>query len=172
MATVRFISLHKGQRIQTSTENELLQIWRCERANFPKGEVFDFDAELKKRNIELIAILDDDLSTLQNSTLAAYLLLVHSKPRSVTLHKVCVQENYRRQGIATRLIRSQMGVLMKRGCSTVRLWVSATNEVALRLYFGLGFEKESEVSDYYSRGRRGICMSLNLLDQDFEECRP
>ena len=109
------------------------------------------------------------VAMLQNATLPStapdlvgYLVLQHAKSlNSVLLHKICVSKEYRRQGVAKSMLQFEIEKL-KRHCSKIQLWVHQNNIAAIELYKSLGFEKVSEVDDYYGPGRKGTQMSLEL----------
>lgn len=144
----------------TSTKDLLTWVKHAEKRVFPRNEVFDFDAELKKHNTELMIILDEAL--LPNSAaLIAYSVLAHHK-RTVLLHKVCVLDNYRRQGVARRILELQKERLGCRNCESIQLWVDEKRKPAVCLYAGLGFKEVDRLEDYYAPGRTGIRMLLSL----------
>lgn len=132
----------------------------AEKRTFPRTEVFDFDTELKKHNTELVIVLDEAL--LPNSTaLIAYAVYARHK-KTVLLHKVCVLEKYRRQGVATRILETQKERLGCRSCESIQLWVDEKRKPAISLYAGLGFMEVDRMEDYYAPGRTGIRMLLSL----------
>jgi ribosomal protein S18 acetylase RimI-like enzyme len=55
------------------------------------------------------------------------------------LQDVEVRESYRRQGVATTLIRAAEAAARRRGCSRLRVTVSEDNDRARALYEGLGY---------------------------------
>lgn len=138
----------------------LAQVVRTEKKAFPKNEVFDFVRELRKRNTELICLLDlanaDELPTV-----AAYLVYVRVQ-RTTLLHKICVLEGYRRQGLARKILQKLQGELKSQGCEEVQLWVDEGRKPARSLYASTGFEEVDRVENYYARGRTGIKMALKL----------
>jgi ribosomal protein S18 acetylase RimI-like enzyme len=92
---------------------------------------------------------------------------------------VLVDEHFRRQGIATRLIRHALAFLEARGVETVRL--DAT-DAGKRIYDSLGFVTEFEVTRYGGTARAGhrhrqvvaavpgILPELIALDADVAGC--
>jgi axial budding pattern protein 2 len=79
------------------------------------------------------------------------------------LHKLCVLEAYRRNGIGERLLlHATREKLVNEGCERVQLWVDKSRSPARNLYAKCGFEEKEEVLDYYSAGRTGIRMVLDL----------
>lgn len=144
------------------TLNKNLVSWvkQAEKRTFPRIEVFDFDTELKKHNTELMIILDEALLP-QSTALIAYSVYARHK-KTVLLHKVCVLENHRRQGVARRMLEMQKERLRCQSCESIQLWVDGKREPAISLYAGLGFQEVGRLEDYYAPGRTGIRMLLSL----------
>lgn len=141
-------------------KNEILaQVVRAEKKAFPKIEVFDFDRELRKRNTELICLLD--FANPNEAYVAAYLVYVRIQ-RTTLLHKICVLEKFRRQGIARKLLQKLQDELKAQGCEEIQLWVDEARIPARSLYASIGFEEMDRVDDYYGPGRTGIKMALQL----------
>lgn len=149
------------KRSESPTSNENLVSWvkLAEKRAFPRHEAFAFDTELKKHNTELMIILDETL--LPSSTaLIAYSVYARHK-RTVLLHKVCVLEKYRRQGVARRMLEIQKERLGC-NCDSIQLWVDEKRKPAICLYAGLGFKEVDRLEDYYAPGRTAIRMLLSL----------
>jgi len=163
MATIRCLSLLTGEKI-TKKHDVIDQIEQAEKKSFAQHEAFDFHNELKKRNLELVVIIDDARDSASRPTLVAYMVFTYMKPGStVMLHKVCVREQFRRQGIAKDVLAAQVKRLKKQGTAKVQLWVDDNNIAARRLYNCIGFEEVSRFSDYYAVGRVGVQMALSLV---------
>jgi len=62
---------------------------------------------------------------------------------------VAVHPNCRNQGIATGLIVGLVEELRKLGSHSLTLEVRASNETAIRLYLGLGFDEVGRRKNYY-----------------------
>ncbi|KAI4155089.1 MAG: hypothetical protein L6R39_001293 [Caloplaca ligustica] len=162
MATINFVSLaHKCLGLTKHDKSSMLdQVKHQEKKSFPRNEAFDFDMELKKRNAELTIVLDT-IELTSAHIVAAYAVYVHT-PRVVLLHKVCVRGDYRRQGIARRLLLSQHRRLALRGCNQVQLWVDEERVPARRLYESVGFEEVGWVENYYCQNRTALRMVLQM----------
>ena len=81
-----------------SSQGVLEAVKRIERRVFPKQDAMDFDVELKKSNTEMMVVLDDEVSGVMESLVVAYMLF--ARVHGVTLlHKICVSESHRRQGL-------------------------------------------------------------------------
>lgn len=59
MTNLTLLSLDRYESLKCSQQDILDQIKHVEKKT-PRNEVFDFDLELRKRNTELIAIVDGD----------------------------------------------------------------------------------------------------------------
>jgi ribosomal-protein-alanine N-acetyltransferase len=75
--------------------------------------------------------------------------------RSAELVSVAVEPKCRGKGIASALMDSTLRRLRRRGVVRLRLTVKVTNEAAIRLYEGYGFQKSRIVRGYYEDGADG-----------------
>lgn len=140
------------------------QVKRVEKKIFPKVEALDFDMELTKRNTGLVMVLaGTDSKSCKDCSIVAYLLYARLHGIAGALvHKVCVLEVYRRQGLARNLLLFLQDKLRSQGCERLQLWVDEGRQPARCLYESLGFEISDVVDDYYGAGRNGIKMVLQL----------
>ena len=136
------------------------QVDKTERKTFPRSEAMDFGNELKKRNFELIIVVDDAPQTAQ-PVLVGYVAFTRMKGTAL-LHKVCVLERYRCQGIASKALQMHFEKLSAQGCRTVQLWVDMLRKPAKHLYCKLGFVEVQVAEDYYAPGRTDVKMELQL----------
>lgn len=145
-----------------SRETLIKDIKKLEKKTFPSTELFDFDSELKKHNTSL-QVLVDFRSGSGLPDVVAYLVYAHTK-RTVSLHKLCVREKYRNQGLATKMLKMLAEFSTSQGClERIQLWVDAQRILARSLYAKTGFQEVAQVKDYYGPGRTGIKMVLDLL---------
>ena len=163
MANVTIKSLHTGEEVRGAKDDLIRQVQQAEKKSFAKREAMDFSTEVRKRNLDLVIIVDDaGAYTPAVPRLVAYMVFVHLKAgNAVLLHKICVLEDYRRRGIARMVLEFQAERLKKQGSSKIQLWVDEGNVSARGLYKVLGFEEVSRVNDYYV-GRTGIQMHWGL----------
>ena len=164
MANILINSLHTGESHRAAKDELIHQVQHVEKKTFPRREALDFSAELRKRNMDLVIIVDEaNLYTLARPRMVAYMVFVHLKAgNTVLLHKICVDGEYRRRGIARTVLEAQAERLKKQGCTKIQLWVDEGNVPARGLYNGLGLEEMSTVNDYYAAGRNGIQMLWDL----------
>lgn len=78
------------------------------------------------------------------------------------ISSVAVAPEYRRQGLATRLLAAGLAYLRGRGVTVVRLQVAGDNEAARLLYQRLGFRPLRDLLHYYGPGRHGLEMEKVL----------
>ncbi|KAL2802788.1 acyl-CoA N-acyltransferase [Aspergillus granulosus] len=141
----------------------LAQIARIEKKTFPSSEAFPFGEELwrKKPNTRVLYATWTSQKPQPPSPLIAY--AVYARQKGVAwVHKVCVAEAFRGQGVGTQLMEYIRARLQKEGCQYVYLWVDRGREHARSLYLRSGFEEHEELPDYYAPGRNGIKMVLDL----------
>lgn len=168
MAAITCLSLDLFKPLMPQPARTEIMAWvkHAERRNFPRNETFDFDTELKKRNTELTVVSDESLFP-NSKAVIAYLVFTRNQ-RTALLHKICVMEEHRRQGIARRMLKSQIEKLRSRNCERVLLWVDEMRMPARCLYAGLGFKDSDRLEDYYAPGRVGVRMTLSLLPDGLE----
>ncbi|KAL4888413.1 acyl-CoA N-acyltransferase [Aspergillus ambiguus] len=141
----------------------LAQISRIERKTFPTNEAFAFGEELwrKKPNTKVVYVTTSSATSGPRSPVIAYAVYVRQKGAAL-LHKVCVVEAYRRQGVGMELMNHIRQRLQKEGCQYIQLWVDQARDAARSLYARNGFEEREAIPDYYAPGRTGIRMILDL----------
>ena len=166
MASITCLSLDDfHEQLTLPTRAEIIaRVKHAERRTFPRHEIFDFDTELRKRNTELIVIFDESLFP---KAVVGYLVFTRVQ-RTALLHKICVMEDYRRQGIAQRILKKQIEKLRSRNCEKILLWVDEMRRPARCLYAGLGFKNTDWLEDYYAPGRHGIQITLQLVPNELE----
>jgi ribosomal protein S18 acetylase RimI-like enzyme len=139
-----------SQRSSKDTKEIVAVFQSLERRNFPSSEALSVETEISKRNTRL-------LYAQSSSVFVGYLIYIHT-PSGLRIHKVCVTESFRRQGIASKLIRRVCEVAQMTGKS-VDLWVDEGRIPAMMCYSSCGFEQVGDtVGDYYGPGRNGIRM--------------
>ena len=77
---------------------------------------------------------------------------------SVDIEDVAVLPNYRRHGFAKMLIEALITEAKGKGIDKIFLEVRKTNDAAIKLYQGQGFNKISERKKYYQNGEDAIVM--------------
>ncbi|KAJ5212640.1 uncharacterized protein N7498_004286 [Penicillium cinerascens] len=151
--------------IHSLKRNEALEILarisRVEKKTFPTNEAFGFGEELWRKKPNTRVLYMTRAVEGRMSDLIAYAVYVRQKGTAL-LHKVCVVEAYRRQGVGQQLLSYIQERLRKEGCQYIQLWVDGAREPARTLYARSGFEEREVIPDYYAPGRTGIRMVLDL----------
>lgn len=139
----------------------LASVKRIEKQTFPPSEAFDFDSELCKRTTNLYcAYLHCPISS---TPYQLYGYIVFLRTRMLTrIHKVCVVESLRGQGLGGFMIGKVIEELKRGKASEVDLWVDTQRAPARSLYRKYGFEEQETVEEYYGKSRAGVRMSLRL----------
>ncbi|GAD95305.1 acetyltransferase, GNAT family family [Paecilomyces variotii No. 5] len=143
----------------------LARIARVEKKTFPSSEAWDFGADLwrKKPNTRVLYATNAPPSSgsKEPPILIAYALYVRQKGTAL-LHKVCVAEPYRGQGVGHKLMNYIKERLRREGCQSIQLWVDKARAPARALYARSGFQEREVIGDYYAPDRAGIRMVLDL----------
>ena len=148
------ITIHTlPSKTSKTTQDILTSIQALERRTFPSSESLQIAQETAKRTTHL-------LYAQSSSTIIGYLIYINTAS-GLRIHKVCVSEAFRRQGVATMLVKRVCEVARKTG-KDIDLWVDEERVAARECYAKVGFERAGEiVRDYYGPGRNGIRMVLN-----------
>ena len=77
---------------------------------------------------------------------------------------VCVSDNFRRRGIAERLLKETIAHLRSINKEKVFLEVASGNAAAQALYFKLGFEKIAVRERYYQDTEDAFVLALSLKE--------
>ena len=164
MATLTFWSEDLTRRLDLSklrVDNLLTQVKHAEKTAFARNEALDFDLELKKRNANLAFVVDRSAEP-SCAAVAAYFIYVRTQ-KTVSVHKVCVLQDYRRRGIATALLKMHVSRFKDWICRKAQLWLDEAIMPAKKLYTSAGFVETDRVEGYYAPGRNGIKMVLEFL---------
>lgn len=133
------------------------KVAKLERKVFPKDEGFDYEVELKKKNIGvMLAVKEGD-----TGQLVAYLVYQRMK-RVVWLHKLCVVEQERQRGIGRCLVHALRHHMEKGGSESIQLWVDEHRGPARALYEACGFRQVEIRPAYYAPGRAGLKLELPI----------
>lgn len=131
------------------------QVAKIEKKTFPSSEVFDFNAELRKRNTSLV------LASKEGTPEKVIGYLVYVRVGKLALvHKICVIREEREKGVGKCLIHSLRQLVVKGGCNSIHLWVDEARKPARALYESCGFSQTDRLLDYYGPGRTGLKMQL------------
>ena len=162
MAAIVCRSFRTENAVNVPRDLLLRQIASCEKRAFSSKEAMDFGLECRKRNVEVVVIIDEESEPMRIHVVAYLVTATAKAGRHVSLNKICVDPSHRSMGLGTRLLKELIEMLSRRGKSQVRLWVDGHNHVALKLYTKVGFQRVSEVANYYGPGREGVSMVLYI----------
>ncbi len=98
----------------------------------------------------------------KDGEIAGFIMGVISGIRQSRILMLAVQAPYRKQGVASALIRSFIAASMLKGTDTVILEVRITNNEAITLYSKLGFRTIGSLRAYYKDGEDGLRMQMIL----------
>jgi ribosomal protein S18 acetylase RimI-like enzyme len=143
----------------TSKERPVVasKIAKLEKKVFPAIEHWNYDVELKKKNIGVILAFKED----DTATMVAYLVYQRMK-RLAWLHKLCVIEQEREKGLGKALIHSLRRHMETGGCHTIILWVDENRQPARALYKSCGFQQTECRPDYYGPGRTALKLEMSI----------
>ncbi len=156
LTTRNLMSLPKRNAIPV-----LATIAAIEKKSFPSNEAFSFDAQmLNKHNTRVLYVSDKEA----NTSVVAYCVPVRFR-RILLLHKICVAERSRNQGIGRYLMAEILNYAEGGGSSGLELRVDPSRVIAVKLYTQAGLSEQCLINDYYAPGRDGIKMSIQLPRQ-------
>ena len=81
------------------------------------------------------------------------------------LHRLVVAPDRRRRGVGTALVIEALSAARYHGARAVILEVAYSNDPAIALYSGLGFEQLSARENYYGPGLHALILKLYDLDR-------
>lgn len=157
---------HPSQMDQNSVEirsmamEDLDEILDIEKSSFPKPWTRDvFVRELQipiSRN--LVATVCKDL----HDEIAGY-VTYWVVAGELQVHKICVREDLRKSGVASRLMAEMIRLSCREGAGLCTLEVGQSNEGAKRLYEKFGFEVIEIRPQYYAEsGEDAMILCANL----------
>jgi ribosomal protein S18 acetylase RimI-like enzyme len=79
------------------------------------------------------------------------------------IYTLDVKPEFRKRGIASKLIQTLESEFKKRGASLSTLEVGVNNTAALNLYQKFGYKTKRVLKDYYGKNRNGFEMTKNLF---------
>lgn len=162
---IHAVSIPSGIVLQVITacppkdrETMAAKIAKLEKKIFPSSEAFDYNVELRKKNIGLI------LASREGSQEVVGYLVFQRQKSLAWLHKLATIEQERGKGIARCLVHSLAQQMKKGGCRTIVLWVDEARSPARSLYTSCGFQQVERLPDYYGLGRTALKMELAIVE--------
>ncbi|MBI5847826.1 MAG: ribosomal protein S18-alanine N-acetyltransferase [Nitrospirae bacterium] len=119
------------------------EVLAIERSSFstPWSEILFMNEIFKPRSLPKAAAIGDMIV----GYICANYLLEEGHILNVTVHP-----DFRKQGIASRLVHSMLDLLWEEGCRAIFLEVRQSNTAALRMYEKAGFGRISTRKAYYT----------------------
>ena len=130
----------KIRKYDAGDRDSLIRLWT---EVFPAGLPHNdphtsLDKKLRiDRDLLLVSVIDDMVI---GSVIGGY------DGRRGWIYSLAVKPGFRRQGIATKLMRAVEKALVERGCLKVNLQIVASNAGVVALYEKLGFSVEERIS--------------------------
>ena len=150
----------KNLRIVPFSRNHVSEAVTIEQKSFPTPWSHEaFVNELKlPTSIGLVAILDDE----RGERVVGY-ILGRRAADEVEIINLAVHPLMRKKGVAKALLRRFVDEIIRGGSERIFLEVRETNEPAIRLYKGFGFERVGVRRGYYvDTGEDALIMKLEI----------
>ncbi|KAI9753584.1 MAG: N-alpha-acetyltransferase mak3 [Lichina confinis] len=112
-------------------------------------------------NLCFLALDDDDKVV---GVVVSKLEPHHGGPLRGYIAMLAVKENYRGNGIATKLVRMAIDALIEGDADEIALETETTNTAAMRLYERLGFLRSKRLHRYYLNGNSAFRLLLYLKE--------
>lgn len=140
-------------RIRNATFDDLEQISNLESIWCPSGAATydDFvDFYKNKSSGDFLEVIVSDQN--YKEVLGFIGLQFHQEDKKCHIWNLAVFPNYRRSGLAMRLVKHSLQLSREHGMLKVFLEVSEFNQEAISLYKKIGFEVKSFEKNYYENG--------------------
>jgi len=147
-----------------SQADELEPVLAIEQRSFrwPWGRL-SFEGELSGQNASNFIVKSSESGTAEQVIAYAFVRLVADE---LHLLKIAVTPAWRRQGIATRLLRRCFQMSAEKGATSVILEVRPSNTSAIELYLKLGFEVIGRRHKYYADTKEDALMMMKNLKEE------
>jgi len=148
--------------IQKATMRDIPGIMAINEEIMPDGEHYELETyklHLELFNLSYVAVVDTP--TEQNKIVGYILVQVEDKVEA-HITSIAVLPEYRRQGLALRLLLNALLESKMRKLQSCSLHVHHTNDPAIALYKRMKFNPISKKTNYYNNGDDGIFMRRQL----------
>lgn len=89
-------------------------------------------------------------------------MVLYHHPRSIRLFSIATLPAFRGSGAGRQMVEKALALASRAGCWAVTLEADNKNRALIGWYEKFGFETETTLRDYYSRGRHAVRMRLAL----------
>jgi ribosomal-protein-alanine N-acetyltransferase len=150
-------------RLRDGAETDADRLFELDRICFAAGTAYslrEFRWLLRSRKTLCIVAEDDD-------ALAGFAMAQESfmrKSHGGHIVTIDVAPEFRRHGVGRLLMEQIEGRMKAVGATWLRLEVAANNSAARSFYAGLGFERISQIPDYYEGTIDAIVMEKSLAE--------
>lgn len=142
--------------LRPATRDDIPKVLEIEKICQPASWTADhFSAELEKSHSNFLIMTDDET----DSKIAAFIVYWILMDECQILN-LCVAPEFRRKGIAERLVRQAIKDAIRNNAKKVSLEVRKSNDQAINLYQKLGFVITHIQKELYSNKEDGYQMSL------------
>ncbi|MFB6073598.1 MAG: GNAT family N-acetyltransferase [Haloarculaceae archaeon] len=149
-------------RVRRARRADLLSIHRIEQSAFPQPWPFSaFESYLGEPGFLVAEPPAETPSPGVDGYVVADAIPNHGTPLG-HVKDIAVREQRRGEGVGTSLLERALGVLDDRGCGSVKLEVRVSNDPAISLYRGFGFEHRRTVPGYYGDGEDALVLVTAL----------
>lgn len=148
--------------IRQAERRDLLDILRIEKASFPQPWPYTAFVRFLDDPGFLVATTPNDPSIV--GYVVANTVPNHGRPIG-HVKDLAVHQDYRRRGIADRLLDRVLSILSTQGVTRTKLEVRRSNESALALYSEHGFELRRVIPRYYDDGEDALVLVADLPDR-------
>ena len=142
--------------IRPATRQDMPYVFQIEKLSFVHYFPYHLLESLRHEAKDLFLVYEQD------DCIIGYTVAILPNNDAAHLVSIAVHPNFRRRGIATRLIKELLKRLCEKGISYVYLEVDVMNEAAIKLYQKLGFTIVERISSYYENGHDAYLMILFL----------
>lgn len=146
-----------SSNVRPANISDLSGICEVEQTSFAYDAYPSFLLEKLISNSQSVSLVAID----QSGKIIGYSISNNEDTRS-HLISLAVLPNYRRIGIATRMLKELTIILRNRGINEVRLEVRTDNNPAIQLYRRSDFADERIIREYYSDGSAALSMRKTL----------
>lgn len=150
--------IRKGTMIVPLHAEHLDDLAELERMAFSRPWSYDALAEELQNPLAVFYVAEE----VEAESAVAYLGMHHILDECA-ITNIVVHPAFRRQGIATHLLKEARDYAERHGVKRITLEVRANNGAAIALYEGLGFEKDGVRPGFYDSPKEDAALySLNL----------
>ncbi|MQC26808.1 MAG: ribosomal-protein-alanine N-acetyltransferase [Chloroflexi bacterium] len=151
-------------RMRPMRQADIAAVLKLEQAIFPtpwSKNSYEFEVERNNASDPWVCVVTNATGQVKIAAYVVPWLLVDE----VHIANLAVAPEFRRRGLAKRLLLHVLGRAAQKGAQSARLEVRASNPAAQALYASFGFQVVARRTRYYhDNGEDALLMQLNQLD--------